>query len=38
MALLIQTNDLENAIPRLTKAYFEFLKALDMALSDTHDS
>ena len=34
----IQTNHLENAIPRLTKAYFEFLKALDMALSDTHDS
>jgi len=34
----VHTHDLEKAIPTLTKAYFEFLKELDMALSDTHDS
>ena len=32
------THDLERAIPKLTKAYFEFLKELDEALSDTHNS
>ena len=32
------THDLENAITKLTKAYFEFLKELDMALSDALDS